>query len=103
VKRDWENLVAYRVPPALPGAVLSEIARCALGIYRALGCRDFSRIDFRLDASGTPCFIECNPLPGLSPGYGDLPIMAERMGTPYPSLVGEILSHALARLGMEPA
>jgi D-alanine-D-alanine ligase len=103
VKRDWENRVAYRVPPALPGTVLSEIERCALGIYRALGCRDFSRIDFRLDASGAPHFIECNPLPGLSPGYGDLPIMADRMGIPYTSLVGEILSHALSRLGMAAA
>ena len=100
VKRDWENRVAYRVPPALPGAVLAEIERCALGIYLTLGCRDFSRIDFRLDASGTPRFIECNPLPGLSPGYGDLPIMAERMGIPYLSLIREILSHALSRLGM---
>jgi D-alanine-D-alanine ligase len=103
VKRDWENRVAYRVPPALSGAILSEIERCALGIYRALGCRDFSRIDFRLDASGSPRFIECNPLPGLSPGYGDLPIMADRMGIPYLSLIREILSHALSRLGMEAA
>jgi D-alanine-D-alanine ligase len=100
VKRDWENRVAYRVPPALPGAVLSEIGRCALGIYRTLGCRDFSRIDFRLDPAGRPQFIECNPLPGLSPGYGDLPIMADRMGIPYLSLIREILSHALRRLGM---
>jgi len=99
VKRDWENQVAYRVPPALPGATLEEIGRCALGAYRALGCRDFSRIDFRLDAAGTPQFIECNPLPGLSPGYGDLPIMASRMGIPYLSLIREILSHAVARLG----
>ncbi|HWS14828.1 MAG TPA: D-alanine--D-alanine ligase, partial [Candidatus Methylomirabilis sp.] len=103
VKRDWENRVAYRVPPALPDAILSEIGRCALGAYRALGCRDFSRIDFRLDPEGTPQFIECNPLPGLSPGYGDLPIMAERMGIPYLSLVREILFHALARLGMAAA
>jgi D-alanine-D-alanine ligase len=103
VKRDWENRVAYRVPPALPGTVLSEIERCSLGIYRALGCRDFSRIDFRLDAGGSPHFIECNPLPGLSPGYGDLPIMADRMGIPYLSLVGEILSHALRRCGMKAA
>ncbi|HQT98354.1 MAG TPA: ATP-grasp domain-containing protein [Thermodesulfobacteriota bacterium] len=103
VKRDWENQVSYRVPPDLPAATLAEIERCALGIYRALGCLDFSRIDFRLDASGTPQFIECNPLPGLSPGYGDLPIMAERTGLPYLSLVSEILSHALARLGMASA
>ncbi len=76
---------------------LAEIERCAVGIYRLLGCRDFSRIDFRLDTKGVPQFIECNPLPGLSPGYGDLPIMADRMGMSYLSLVSEILSHALSR------
>jgi len=103
VKRDWENRVSYRVPPALPAPAIEELRRCALGAYRALGCRDFSRIDFRLDAAGAPQFIECNPLPGLSPGYGDLPIMAERTGLPYLSLIREIFSHALSRLGMAAA
>ncbi|MBI5419680.1 MAG: D-alanine--D-alanine ligase [Deltaproteobacteria bacterium] len=97
VKRDWEKLVEYRCPPPFPPETLSGIERCATGIYRLLGCRDFSRIDFRLDADGVPQFIECNPLPGLSPGYGDLPIMADRMGMPYLSLISEILSHALSR------
>ena len=102
VKRDWESQVDYRCPPSLPVAVVAEIERCATGIYRLLGCRDFSRIDFRLDGEMVPHFLECNPLPGLSPGYGDLPIMAERMGTPYVDLVSEILSCALSRLGMSP-
>lgn len=97
VKRDWENQVEYRCPPSFPRSVSAEIERCAVGIYRLLGCRDFSRIDFRLDTKGVPQFIECNPLPGLSPGYGDLPIMADRMGMSYLSLVSEILSHALSR------
>jgi len=97
VKRDWENQVEYRCPPLFPQGVVAGIERCAVGIYRLLGCRDFSRIDFRLDAKGVPQFIECNPLPGLSPGYGDLPIMADRMGMSYLSLVSEILSHALSR------
>ena len=102
VKRDWENQVEYRCPPSLPVAVVAEIERCATGIYRLLGCRDFSRIDFRLDGEMVPHFLECNPLPGLSPGYGDLPIMAERMGIPYVHLLSEILSCALSRLGMAP-
>lgn len=100
VKRDWENQVEYRCPPSLPAAAVAEIERSAAGIYRLLGCRDFSRIDFRLDGRMVPYFLECNPLPGLSPGYGDLPIMAERMGTPYAELLSEILSGALSRLGM---
>ncbi len=100
VKRDWENQVEYRCPPPFPKATLEEIERCAAGIYRALGCRDFSRIDFRLDARGNPQFLDCNPLPGLSPGYGDLPIMADRMGMSYLDLVASILSHAFDRLGV---
>ncbi|MCL2103355.1 MAG: ATP-grasp domain-containing protein, partial [Syntrophorhabdaceae bacterium] len=103
VKRDWENQVFYRVPPALPKPVLARVEHCALGIYKALGCRDFSRIDFRIDLDETPQFIECNPLPGLSPGYGDLPIMAQRAGMSYISLIEEILSHALLRTGISGA
>jgi D-alanine-D-alanine ligase len=103
VKRDWKNQVAYRVPPDLPASVLDGLSRCALGIYRLLGCRDFSRIDFRVDRDGVPQFIECNPLPGLCPGYGDLPIMAEARGISHRELVGEILGHALARHGMVPS
>ncbi len=97
VKRDWENQVEYRCPPPFPAETTAEIERCAVGIYRLLGCRDFSRIDFRLDGNRVPQFIECNPLPGLSPGYGDLPIMAGKMGISYVELIAEILSHAVGR------
>lgn len=103
VKRDWERQVEYLCPPSLPKGLAAEIERCAVGIYRLLGCRDFGRIDFRVDPRGVPQFLECNPLPGLSPGYGDFPIMADRMGIPYNTLLSEILSCALARLGMAPA
>jgi D-alanine-D-alanine ligase len=47
----------------------------------------------------TPYFLEINPLPGLSPIYGDLPIMARRMGWDYAQLVGTIFRHALKRYG----
>jgi D-alanine-D-alanine ligase len=100
VKRDWENQVEYRCPPSFPPETVTEIERCAVGIYGLLGCRDFSRIDFRLDGSLIPQFIECNPLPGLSPGYGDLPIMAGKMGISYVELISDILSHAMTRLGL---
>jgi D-alanine-D-alanine ligase len=100
VKRDWENQVEYRCPPSFPPETVAEIERCAVGIYRLLGCRDFSRIDFRLDGNLIPQFIECNPLPGLSPGYGDLPIMAGKMGISYVDLISDIFSHAVTRWGI---
>lgn len=98
LKRDWENQVEYRCPPPFGKETIAEIERSAAGLYALFGCRDFSRMDFRIDEAGVPQFIECNPLPGLSPGYGDLPIMADKMGVSYLSLISEILSHAVSRV-----
>jgi D-alanine-D-alanine ligase len=96
VKRDWENQVEYLVPPPVDDGLLLEIEELALGAYQALGCRDVSRIDIRL-RDGEPYFLEVNPLPGLSPEYGDLVIMAGKKGRSYESLVLDIFDHARKR------
>ncbi len=96
VKRDWERQVEYLVPPPVPPAVVAGIERLALGVYEALGCRDVARVDIRL-LGETPHFIEVNPLPGLSPEYGDLVIMAGRLGRTYESLILEVLECARQR------
>jgi D-alanine-D-alanine ligase len=57
-------------------------------------------VDIRADEDETPYFLEINPLPGLSPVYGDLPIMARRMGWDYGWLVKTIFHHALKRNGL---
>ncbi|HTM44410.1 MAG TPA: hypothetical protein VL137_05615, partial [Polyangiaceae bacterium] len=54
--------------------------------------------DFRLDAEGRPNFIECNPLPGLSPGWSDLCLIADAAGIEYRALIAEILAPAIRRL-----
>jgi D-alanine-D-alanine ligase len=43
-------------------------------------------------------FIECNPLPGLAPGFSDLCLIAQAMGMEYRVLIGEILASALRRM-----
>lgn len=98
VKRDWRRRVQYHTPPRLPGAVLDAIGKLALEAYGLLGCRDIARIDFRLDASGLPRFLECNPLPGLDPANSDIVIML-RERLPYRDLVRGILSDATQRTG----
>ncbi|MFB3887004.1 MAG: ATP-grasp domain-containing protein [Thermodesulfobacteriota bacterium] len=100
VKREWEKKVLYHCPPSIDRALLRKIEEAALRSYRVLGCRDVSRVDFRVDRDGTPYFLEVNPLPGLSPVYGDLPIMARRMGWDYGRLVKTIFLHALERNGL---
>ena len=97
VKRDWEKLVSYECPAQLSAKTMREIARMSLATFAVLGCRDIARIDFRVDTTGKPYFIEINPLPGLRPGYSDLPIMAQKMGYDYNALIGLILNAALKR------
>jgi D-alanine-D-alanine ligase len=68
----------------------------SLKTFRTLGCRDFSRVDFRVGRDGTPYFIEINPLPGLG-SYSDLVIMALMLGWTYEALIGAVLDAALER------
>jgi D-alanine-D-alanine ligase len=57
-----------------------------------------ARVDFRLDARDRLHFIECNPLPGLTPGFSDYCVIADAAGIEYRSLIGEILAPAIRRL-----
>ncbi|MCC7013183.1 MAG: D-alanine--D-alanine ligase [Planctomycetes bacterium] len=99
VKRnpDWADEIAYNVPPKRPRAEVERIEKVALDAYRALGCRDIARIDVRCDTAGDPKFIECNPLPGIAPGWSDLAILWERIGKSYDELVLAVLDEACAR------
>jgi D-alanine-D-alanine ligase len=96
VKRDYLRLVDYECPACLPRDVLARLENASLRTFKALGCRDFARIDFRVNRDGTPCFIEINPLPGLG-SYSDLVIMAGKLGWTHPQLINAVLSAALER------
>jgi len=100
VKRDYRRLVEYECPARFAKKTLDRIARSALDVYSALGCRDFSRVDFRLGKDGVPYFLEVNPLPGLNPVSGDLPIMSRMMGLTYNGLIGAIIEAAFTRYGL---
>jgi D-alanine-D-alanine ligase len=100
IKREWEERVVYHCPPPIDPPLLDRIQEVALRSYFVLDCRDVSRVDVRVGKDGIPYFLEINPLPGLSPVYGDLPIMARRMGWSYAQLVKTIFHHALKRCGL---
>jgi D-alanine-D-alanine ligase len=99
IKREWEEKVQYLCPPPIDLSLLKKIEGVALRSYQVLECRDVSRVDIRVGGDGEAYFLEVNPLPGLSPVYGDLPIIAKRMGWTYDRLVKSIFHHALKRHG----
>jgi D-alanine-D-alanine ligase len=96
VKRDWRTRVHYECPAKLPPGCLKAVENAALAVYRALGCRDVARIDFRLK-DGVPYFLEVNPLPGLNPESSDLVILARLTGWSYEQLIESILQAAVER------
>jgi D-alanine-D-alanine ligase len=96
-KLAWVAAVRYQVPARIEPKLHRELVHAARVAFKALGCRDVARIDFRLDAEGRPSFIECNPLPGLSPGWSDLCLIASAAGIEYQGLIAEILAPAIRR------
>lgn len=97
-KLDWSTELRYDRPANVDAALGAELERVARGVFDALGCRDVARVDLRLDDAGRVNFIEVNPLPGLSPGWSDLCLIAESAGIGYDALIGEILAPALRRM-----
>lgn len=101
-KRNCETKIIYRIPEDLDEATEHSIHVLALGVYKELRCRDFARVDVRLDESGVPNFIELNTLPGLNKRHSDLPIMAHLAGISYEELITRITEQALERLQQAP-
>ncbi|MCI0570541.1 MAG: ATP-grasp domain-containing protein [Myxococcaceae bacterium] len=96
-KLDWNDRIRYDAPAKVDTATLERLRSASRGAFMALGCRDVARIDFRMDERGRVYFIECNPLPGLTPGWSDLVLIGQGCGMDYRTLIGEILSGAIRR------
>jgi D-alanine--D-alanine ligase len=96
-KQDWEKHVRYEVPAQLTKEELRAVERTSRLTFMALGCRDVARVDLRLAPDGTVHVIEVNPLPGLTPDYSDLCLIANGAKIAYRSLIGDILSGAIKR------
>jgi len=90
----------YLCPAEVDHKLADRLHRLALRAHRAIGAKDISRVDFRLDVDGNPCLLEINTLPGLNPSVSDVCIMARAEGLPYNHLILEILDLAAARFGM---
>lgn len=88
--------VKYICPAKIPKKLEKKLRILAMKSYKALGIKDFGRIDIRVDEKGTPYFLECNPLPNL--GLIDVfPLVAKAVGITYDKIIVQILSAALKR------
>jgi len=102
--RPEKPLDIFQCPARITRDLQASIERVTLDAFRVLGCRDWARIDVRLDAAGNPNVLEVNPLPGILPDPADnscLPKAARAAGIGYDELIQSCLKYAAARQGVE--
>jgi D-alanine-D-alanine ligase len=102
--RPENPLQIFECPARIPEALRARIEDVVLRAYRVLGCRDWSRVDVRLDAAGVPNLVEVNPLPGILPDPADnscLPKAARAAGISYDELIQTCLLQAADRTGVQ--
>lgn len=85
-----------KCPAKLDDRLEEKVKKMALEAYDALECRDYVRVDIRLNAKNIPYVIEVNPNPDISPDTGFVRSAASA-GIGYEELLYKISSFALMR------
>jgi len=86
----------YICPAKITQELKKKLADLALKVYCSVECRDFGRVDFRVDHDGNPYVLEINPLPSLSTADVFM-LVAKNIGITYEQIVGKILNSAMIR------
>ena len=83
-------------PVKLEEEIETRINEIALSAYKALGCRDYARVDVRLTEHNIPYVIEVNPNPDISPDSGFVR-STRAAGIEYNELLARLASFGLER------
>jgi len=79
----------YVCPAGIPGQIAEKLQRYAVGAYKAIGCRHYARVDFRINEANDIFCLEVNTLPGMT-GLSLVPMAAKAIGIEFPELVNKI-------------
>ncbi|HVP09830.1 MAG TPA: D-alanine--D-alanine ligase [Phycisphaerae bacterium] len=92
-----DNDTEYDFDIHLPEGLLVDVEAMSLRAHQGLGCRDFSRVDWRVDdRDGKPCLLEVNVIPGLT-SHSLLPKAAARAGLAMPQMCQFLVDLAMKR------
>lgn len=96
-------LKAFTCPAKISHSLEQIIRRTALQTFNVLNCKDWGRIDLRLDTDGIPNVIEINPLPGILPDpreNSSFPKAAFASGLTYNEMINKVLYISAKRHGL---
>lgn len=92
--------LGYVYPAKIPKKLQEKLRSLALTAYKAVDCRDFGRVDFRLDYEGNLYVLEINPLPSLA--LKDVyKLVADYKGVPYQKIINRILDAGIKRYNLK--
>jgi D-alanine-D-alanine ligase len=98
--RITSDRLEYICPAHISADLKKKLCDLALKAYNAVECRDFGRVDFRVDNKGRVYVLEINPLPSLSTEDVFL-LVAKETGISYEQMIGKILDSALKRYNLD--
>ncbi|MCX7983447.1 MAG: ATP-grasp domain-containing protein [Bacteroidetes bacterium] len=93
----------HECPANIEEKLRNQIEEVCRRSFEILRCRDWCRIDVRLDSNGIPNVLEVNPLPGILPNpeeHSCFPLAARTAGIDYNSMINSVLNEALMRYGL---
>jgi len=107
-KWEWDKeedpLQIFSCPAVLNDILEKKIADMCIHTFNVFKCRDWCRIDVRLDEQGTPNIIELNPLPGILPRPEQnscFPKAARAAGLNYTDMILSVVNAAQSRMNLK--
>jgi D-alanine-D-alanine ligase len=99
-----DNPLYQKTPPVCPARIDDEMRDRLQGLaataFRTMGCRDYARVDFRMDTRGRPFVLEVNPNPDISTNAGYARAL-RAAGIEYAAFWGAMVKNALERKGTD--
>jgi D-alanine-D-alanine ligase len=85
-------------PPVVTASLAEKLRSIAVATFHACRCRDFARVDIRVDAKGNPFVLEINSMAALG-ANSSFVLAARTAGLDYGMLVNRIVQTADTRYG----
>lgn len=97
----WGGKKEQMIRASLPRKTARKLEEYTRIAYEATECRDYARMDYRVDGAGNPWLLEVNYNPGIGPNThglnNTLTMMASFVGISFEDLVEKIVSIARQR------
>ncbi|MDE2026265.1 MAG: ATP-grasp domain-containing protein, partial [Patescibacteria group bacterium] len=92
----YQQIILQRPPKNINRKLEALITEIALDAYSIFDCRDYGRVEVRIDKDNNPYVLELNPNPSLASNM-DIPEVAKFINMDYGNLIEEIIYMAVNR------